>query len=257
MFHRIEFNRAHWACLIGLAIGLGGETLLFMERQCQNIEQLLYDDFKVVLFLKQDIGHEKAKTLEEKLRTLPDVGEVRTVSRRQALEALRRDNPELIETVTLLGENPLNPGYEISLSPQRLSRIGEWISLVQGLADWADIRYKQAQVRAILQVQFYRHFIDLALSSILCLAAFAALAALWTSLRRGKSHTWRSMVTHFWPPILASAVGAAVGAGLVALMALPMRLFIPWVAWPLLSRQAVLVLGAAVAGWAVSGQRVE
>ncbi|OGR83879.1 MAG: hypothetical protein A3J74_04895 [Elusimicrobia bacterium RIFCSPHIGHO2_02_FULL_57_9] len=255
MLERLQLNRAHWACLMGLAVGLGGETLLFMERQCQNIEQLLYDDFKVVLFLNKDIGREKAKTLEERLRALPDVEAVNSVSQLQAMETLRRDNPELIEAVTLLGDNPLNPGCEIRLAAQRLPKIGEWISSAQGLAPWADIRYKPAQVRAILQAQFYRHFIDLALSSILCLAAFAALAALWSSLRERRTWSWRAVILYFAPPIAACAAGAAVGMGLVALMALPMRLFIPWVAWPLASRQVVLVLSAAIAGWAICGPK--
>ena len=149
-------SRLALSILVGLIAGLGGETLLFLQRQCRLVEESMREDFRVLLFLKDDLDEGRQKVLEERLRALPDVDDVRAVSRQEQLAALKREDPELVESVALLGDNPLTPAFEVSLGEAGVSRVAQWLSQAQPLADWADARYKPAQVQAILQAQFYR-----------------------------------------------------------------------------------------------------
>lgn len=240
------------AFLLGLAAGVGGGALLVMERQCGKIESLLREDFRVLLFLKAEPDQTGQEVLEEKLMALPDVEEARYVSRQEALSRLRREDPELVESVTLLGENPLDPAYEVKLGAGAFGSFPQWAAQAHSVADWADLRFKPAQIQAILQAQFYGRFMNLASSAAVCLAALMALAGLWGFARRTRSAPAWSLR----PPtsLLVSAAGGACGAGLSLLMALPMRFFPPGWAWPSGARVVLLVLAAAVAGWALCGR---
>ncbi|MBI5631029.1 MAG: hypothetical protein HY921_09110 [Elusimicrobia bacterium] len=238
----MRHRRLFLAGFAGLSIGCAGEALLFLERQAAQVEKVLRQDFKIVLFLKQDLEESKRRILEEKLRALPDLEELRYVSRQEALAALRRQDPELVDAVVLLGENPLNPAYEARLSPLGVARVSAWIAAVQGLADWADIRYKTAQVQAILQVQFYRHFIDLSLSFLMCLATGMLLFSLWSA---GNAITQAPGLEL----ALVSGAGAVFGAAATGLAAWPLQVLRAGWAYPAGARQAALVLAAAAAGW--------
>jgi hypothetical protein len=240
------------APLTGLIAGLGGETLLFARSQCARAESELRGDFKVVLFLKSDAGDDRRKALESKLLALPGAGALRYVSREEALAELRRDDPELAKSVTLLGENPLNPAFEAGLTEDGVGGLAGWLAAARGVEDWADVRYKEAEVRAILQAQFYRRVLEIVLNALLCLAALLALHRLWLA-GPGLGSTLAPV-----PPApldaskaLASGAGAAAGAALCALLALPMRLLTPWWAWPSLGAQALLLAAGGMAGWAL------
>ena len=235
-----------FAALLGLAVGVSGETLLFLQRQARVVEQALEQDFRVLLFLRADADDGKLKVLAEQLRALPDVDDVRPVGRQEQLSDLRRDDPELVESVMLVGDNPLTPAFEVRLAEGGIGRVTEWLTRAQSVADFADARYKPAEVQAILQARFYARFIDLALAAAVCALAALVLAGLWAA-RRAKSLWTRQSG---WPAA-ASAVAAAVAAALVAALLLPMRGLSAWWDFPGALAQALLVAAAAGAGWAL------
>jgi len=244
-------KRLFLASLLGLSAGLGGESLLFLEGQCGRIETSLRDDFKVVLFLRNDLDEGKRKILEEQLRAFPEVEDVRGVSKQEALANLKRADPELVDSIILVGENPLHSAYEVRLGEAGIGRLEDWLSRAQELADWADIRYKPSEVEAILRVQFYGRFLSLALSAIACLVAAMALGGLWSTGRRGGRGGFkgRAELAHSGLHAIMGAAGAAVGACAVFLMVLPMRQLSSWWAWPSSSSQMGLAVCAAVIGW--------
>ncbi len=232
------------AALVGVAVGVSGESLLFLQRQAHLAEAGLRDDFRVLLYLKADLDESKQKVVAEQLRALPEVDDVRAVSRQEQLSALRRDDPELVESVLLVGDNPLMPAFEVRLAQEGLAHVGDWLAKAQGVADFADARYKPAQIQAILQAQFYARFIDVALSALVCAAAALLLAGLWAA-RRARAALSREQAL---PAALAGACALAA-AGSVALLVLPMKALSPWWGLPGPAAQALLAVAAAGAGW--------
>jgi cell division protein FtsX len=220
---------------LAVMAGMAGESLLLVRAQVFRFERLLRDDFRVLVFLKNDLPESQAKILEEKILALPGVGEARFVSRDAALAALRREDPELVDSVTWMGDNPLRPAFEVRPAPVALGRFEGWLASVRGVADWADVRYRTGQVRAILQAQLYGHFLNLILSFLLCLACAALAAALWWDRRPG---VFRS---------LPAAVGAAAGLALALAAAWPARQYLPWWEMPAAGSQIVVWAAATLA----------
>src|SRR3954470_17531678 len=95
--------RAAWAFAFAASAALAAQTLLLVEGQCRRLESALRDDFRVVLFLRGPLDDGKLKVLEEKLRASPDAAEVRYVSPEESLASLRKDDPEMVDSIALVG----------------------------------------------------------------------------------------------------------------------------------------------------------
>jgi cell division protein FtsX len=234
---------------LAAAAGLAGETLLLAERHCTRLESSLRDDFRVVLFTRASLEEARVKVLEEKLRAAPEVADVRFISADEALAALKRDDPELAESVALVGDNPLPAAFEVRPTPESLTHLSAWVGGVQRLADWSDVRYKHGQVQVILRLRFYTYFLRMTLSTLLCLLTGLALGALSTSVRAGGAGRRE--------PVLWATAGGAVGALLAVAISWPLhRDELLW-AWPQPFAQIALLAACATLGWSLSPWRSE
>ena len=242
-------SRASWVFAFAAAAALAGQTLLLVEGQCRRLETALRDDFRVVLFLRGPLDDSKRAVLEEKLRAQPEVSDLRYVSPEEAVAALRKEDPELVDSVALVGENPLPGAFEVRPSPEALPRLAAWIDSAEGLADWSDVRWKPAQLQAVLRARLYGHWLRLTLSTLLCAAAALALWALFGSLRARDTRDRRLP----W----AGALGGLAGLALAALIAWPLRRDGLLWAWPALWTQAAAVAACAALGWSLSLWRGE
>jgi hypothetical protein len=241
--------RASWVFAFAASAALAGQTLLLAEGLCRGLETALREDFRVVLFLRGPMEDSKRLVLEEKVRALPEAAAVRYVSPEEGLAALKREDPELVDSVALVGENPLPGAFEVAPAPEALSRMAAWIESAEGLADWSDVRWKPAQLRAILRARLYGRWLRLILSTLFCAAAALALWALFGSLRDGRAHDRRLA----W----AGALGGAAGLALAALVAWPLRRDDLLWAWPAPWTQAAVVAACAALGWSLSLWRGE
>jgi len=236
------------AFLLGLAGGLGGEALILLRGQCGQIETSLRSDFVILLVPPQDIDADAQKALEDKIQALPDVEDVRYVSKKEALDRLQRKDPQLVDSIAWLGENPLPSAFEVRLSPQGFGRITDWISSASSISDWSDIRYKSGEVKAILQTQFYGYWIDMVFGFGAAFVVLMAFCVLWIS----PHHLEKRL--HTVAPALVAAGGCVCGAILTLVTASPLRLIAPWWSWPSWASQAGLVLVLALAGWSLCAE---
>lgn len=175
--------RAAWVFAFAACAALAAQSLLLVESQCRRLEAALRDDFRVVLFLRGPLEESKRAVVEEKLRAQPEAAEVRYVPPEDGLAALKREDPELVDSVAFVGENPLPGAFEVRPAADALPRLAAWIDAAQSYADWSDVRWKPAQLQAILRARLYAHWLRLTLSTLLCGAAALALWALFGSLR--------------------------------------------------------------------------
>jgi cell division transport system permease protein len=237
-------SRLPFVFLLGAVLGLGGESLLLLERQVVSFAAKLGDDFRVVLFMKADAPESKRDLIEEKLRALPGVSEVDFVSRGQALARLRLEEPELAEAAGLLSDNPLRSAFEVKLNEEGLSSLSQWLVQGQAVEDWADVRYKAQEAETAAQAVFYARFLELVLSALACLVSVMVFIGLWFFLRGRR-----------WPLRVGSSavMGACAGVAAAVLLALPLRVASPFWNWPGVWAQALLILSASVSGWMFGG----
>ncbi len=241
-------GRTAWVFAFAAAAALAGQTLLIVEGQCRRLESALRGDFRVVFFLRSGMDDAKREVLEEKLRAEPEAAAVRYVSPDDALAALRREDPDLVDSVALVGDNPLPGAFEVAPAPQALPRLAAWIDSAQSLSDWSDVRWKPAQLQAILRARLYGRWLRLTLSTLFCAAAALALWALAASLRGGAGGARLA-----W----TGALGGAAGLAFSALAAWPLhRDGLLW-AWPSPWAQAAVVAACAALGWSLSLWRAE
>lgn len=241
-------SRAVWVFAFAASAALAAQSLLLAESQCRRLETALRDDFRVVFFLRGPLEEGKRAVVEEKLRAAPEAAEVRYVSPEDALAALKRDDPELVDSVAFVGENPLPGAFEVRPSGDALPRLAAWIGTAEGLADWSDVRWKTAQLQAILRARLYAHWLRMTLSTLFCGAAALALWALFGSLgvRGGDPRlAW------------AGGAGGAAGLALAALAAWPLRRDGLLWEWPAAWTQAAVTAACAVLGWSLSLWRSE
>lgn len=240
-------SRALWLVALGAGVGLAVQTLLFLERQSARLEGALAEDFRVLFFLRGPADEARVRVLEEKLLAAPEAAEVRYVSPKEALDALRREDPELVEAVALVEDNPLPPAFEVRPEPEAFARLPGWIAEQARGGDWSDVRHKPAQLQAVLQARFYARLLRVVLHTLLCLAAALALSALYAT--RGSAGGPRAR------DAAAAALGAAAGALVAAAIAWPLKRH-DWLwAWPAPASQAVLLAAAAALGAALSPWR--
>jgi cell division protein FtsX len=242
--------RAAWVFAFAAAVALAAQTLILVERQCRSLEAALSDDFRVVLFLRGPMDEGKRAILEEKLRALPEADDVRYVPPEEGLAAVRREDPELVDAVALVGDNPLPGAFEIKPRPQALPRLAGWLLTVQNLADWSDVRWKPAQLQAILRARLYGHWLRLALSTLLCAAAALALWALGTTAQARRREAAAALTA-------AGGLGGAAGLAFSALVSWPLRRDgLLWAAAPAWT-QAAVAAACAVLGWSLALWRAE
>ncbi len=236
------------AFLLGLAAGLGGEALILLRGQCGQIERSLRADFVVLLVPSKNIDAGGEKNLENKLAALPDVEGVRYVSKDEALSRLEQSDPQLVDSLAWLGENPLPSAFEVRLAPRGFGRLADWISSASAITEWSDIRYKSGEVKTILQAQFYGYWIDMIFGFGAAFVIVMALCVLWIS----PHHLEKRL--HSGIPAFLAAAGGLCGAVLALATASPLRLIAPWWSWPSVASQTGLLLTLAVAGWSLCAE---
>lgn len=240
--------RAAWVFAFAASAAIAAQSLLLIEGQCRKLETALSDDFRVVFFLSGTPDEAKEKVLEEKIRAQPEVADAVFVSPDESLARLRREDPELADSVALVDENPLPGAFEVKPAPQSLPRLASWIDATEGMADWSDVRWKPAQLQAILRARLYAHWLRLTLSTLFCAAAALALWALFGSLQSGARD--RRLA-------LFGGLGGVAGLALASLAAWPLRRDgLLWV-WPAWWTQAAVAAACAALGWSLSLWRGE
>lgn len=208
------------AALAGLLCGTLGETLLFLEAHTRRIEAVLADDFRIVAFLATELPEAQRKAIGERLRALPGTEEVRFVSRDAALEDLRRQDPEVVRSVALLGENPLQSAFEAALVPEAIARAPQWADAAAQVPGVGDIRFKPLEVHAVAQCQFFNRFLRLALSLSAFFWLAGAAAAIWAAMSLREA---RGVVEGLPARLGMAGTGAAGGMGLILAAALPLK----------------------------------
>jgi hypothetical protein len=243
-------SRAAWLFALGAGIGLAVSTLLFLERQSVRLEASLREDFRVIFFLRGAVDEPRVRVLEERLLAAPEAAEVRYVPPAAALETLRREDPELVEAVALVGDNPLPGSFEVRPAPEALATLPRWIAESARSGDWSDVRHKPGQLQAVLQARFYGRLLRLVLDTLLCLAAGLVLAAL-ASVRATAPSPARLRDG------AAALAGTAAGVLLATAVAWPLKRHDLLWAWPAPGALVVLLAAGAALGAVLSPWRAQ
>jgi cell division transport system permease protein len=110
-------------------VGLFGLTAHNIHRAIEQIEERV----EIVGYLREDVSEEQLQLGEEELRLLPEVEEVRYVSKTEALASAMQEMEEFREVFTDLEANPLPASFELRMrpghrGPESVERVARHIS---------------------------------------------------------------------------------------------------------------------------------
>ena len=162
------------AAMIGLSlfvVGLFGIAAYNIKRVIQGVESRV----EIVAYLRDNADYAAVQRAQNEILQIPEVRDVRYVSREQALVLARRELPEFSAIFGDLENNPLPASFEIALRPNQAGpaavraiadRVGAlpFVEEVRFGTEWLDKVYTLRRVAAIA-------------TGVLG-AAFAAVAAL-------------------------------------------------------------------------------
>lgn len=131
------------ACVLILGIAV------LMIVNAEQVMSSLESDVEIVAFLEKDLSSQQEKAIGKELRYMPDVLEVRFVSRDEAIKQLAakfgKTEEELVET--LGGENPLPNSYRIKANdPHKVPALARKVQSIPGIYR---VRYGQGVVEKL------------------------------------------------------------------------------------------------------------
>jgi cell division transport system permease protein len=100
---------------IAIAMLLEGSFLLVFSNLNAVVDRLTRD-VEISAYLRDDASQAIVASLGDRLKRLPEVEDVRFVSKAEALEVFQRQNPEDKALLDELGENPLPASYQVKLA---------------------------------------------------------------------------------------------------------------------------------------------
>jgi cell division transport system permease protein len=251
-FRRAPLLAGLSAAMIALSlfvIGLFGIVAYNIREVIARVEARV----EVVAYLRDDAPRATVEALQRDLAALPQVAEVRYVSREEALQIARTELEEFSSVFATLESNPLPASLEIGLKPhqkgadvvrsmaQRLSAEPA-VEEVRYGSDWLDkvflLRRVAGTATAVLGIGFAA-VAALIIGAAVRLAIFA---------RRDEIAIMQLVGATGWfirKPFLIEGLITGLLGGLLAALA-------TWVAWRILS-QSVFAVAWIPTGWVVGG----
>ena len=173
-FRRAPLLTGLSALMVGLAlfvVGLFSLAAHNLHLALESVEERV----EVVAYVRDGTSPEEISAATDQLLSLPEVQNVRFVSKEQALETARRDLPEFQEIFTDLETNPLPASLEVELrsgsrGPQAVDRVARRAGTYTFVED---VRYGQEWVDRLFDLRKIAGVTAMVLGG-----AFAAVAAL-------------------------------------------------------------------------------
>jgi cell division transport system permease protein len=162
---------------IGVTLVLVGAFALLLR----NMEELLDqfgDDLRVTAYLESDVSGEALRALEDRVRTIPGVEDVESLSQDEALERFRASVGSGSALLDGLDVNPLPASLEISLRDDRRSAEGmeAVASAIEGLAGVESLSSGRDWVEGYLRAVALVRGVGVGLGIILALATLLIVA---------------------------------------------------------------------------------
>ncbi len=149
--------------LLVFAVAVLWQTLLFLDMRLDSYYRELAASFKVIFVVNGQPSNAALEQMGETLNQKEDVASVRLFSPADGLEAVRRQNPQLAESLLLMGKNKMPAYFELKLTPQAVNNIGP---LVDNLAsEYASLspRYNADHARLVFYTGLCAKLLRLAL----------------------------------------------------------------------------------------------
>ncbi len=231
--------------LLVFAVAVLLQSVVFMDMRLKDYYKELNDSFKVILTVDGAISNAALEQMGESLNQKEDIVSVRLFSPQDALEAVRRQNPQLTESLLLMGKNKMPAYFELRLNYKGINNIRP---LMDNLAaEYAGLipRYNAQHAQLLFYTGLCAKLLHLAtIGALLAFLAFMFLVEAYPSNRTR---------AHYLGGVVSGVLAGAVACGFFAVLVYPTGLLSEAISqFTTLGRQVLLLVFCGLFGWTLS-----
>lgn len=231
--------------LLVFGIALLWQSFIFVDMHLNAYYDSLKDSFKIILTIPSATDTEQLAQMEERLSQQPDVQTVRLYSPQDALEVVKRQNTQLVDSLLLMGKNKMPAYFELTLTPQAINNVRPFVDNL--MMQYKDLMPHYNASHA--QLVFYTGTCAKMLRAILVLALLVFLTFMF--LVEATPQTKEG--GHSLGGVLSGMLAALLACGIFAGLMYPTGLLTETLAqFTTLGRELLLVAFCGMLGWTLS-----
>lgn len=123
--HVFRLHRRLFLLVFAVAVLL--QSVVFVDMRLGNYYREMDDNFKVLLTVNGETDNKELEQMGESLNQKKDIMSVRLFSPQDALETVKRQNPQLTEALLLMGKNKMPAYFELKLDYKAINNIRPFI----------------------------------------------------------------------------------------------------------------------------------
>lgn len=231
--------------MLVFAIAVLWQSLLFADMRLGQYYRSLEDSFKLILTVNKTKDHPVLAQIGETLNQKQDIISVRLFSPEDGLSEVRRQNPQLAQSLLLMGRNKMPAYFELKLSLQAIGNIRPFVDNLAAEYDELTPHYNAQHAELIFYTGLCFRFLRLAM-------VFAGLLFL-VFMFLVEAQPVKSKRSHVWNGALSGGLAWMASVLLVMLLIYPtgflqesLSLVITW------PRQVLGLVFSALLGWTLS-----
>lgn len=231
--------------LLVCAVAVLWQCLLFIDMHVQRYAAELRDAFKVVLTVDGKVSNEALAQMGESLNQKTDIVTVKLFSPEDGMAIVRRQNPQLAESLLLMGKNKMPAYFEVKLTPQVIHNIVPFTDNLSAEYEQLTPHYNAQHARLIVYTGLCAKMLRLGMvfAGVLFLAFMFFVEA----------YPEKKAQSHYGAGVLSGLLAAGVSCALAAVLLYPAGfLSEPLRAFTTPERQFIVFVFCGLLGWTLS-----
>ena len=229
--------------LLVMSIALLGQGILLVDTGLRNYYQKLASSFKIILTVDGQADSTQLENWEQSLKQKEDITEVRLFSPEDALEVVRHKNPQLVDSLLLMGKNQMPAYFEIEVTSRTLGNIRPFVDNLAAQYEELTPHYNAQHAHLASYTGLYSKL----LRALVVLSLLGFLAFMFLVEAAAHQHG------HAWGGVAAGLLAALLSAGRVIAVLYPagvlgdtVQQFTTW------HRQVLVLVFCGLLGWTLS-----
>ncbi len=181
--------------LLVFAVAVLWQGLLLVDTRLAQYYRDLENTFKVILTAPGKTDNASLEQWGESLNQKQDIVSVKLFSPQDGLEVVRRQNPQLAESLLLMGKNKMPAYFELKLTPQTFGNMRPFMDNLAAEYDELSIHYNAQHADLVFYTGVCSKLLRLVMAfALLLFLGFMFLVEAYP-VRGGKSHVWGGAVS--------------------------------------------------------------
>lgn len=149
--------------LLVFAVAVLWQSALFIDMRLDEYYRQLSDSFKVIFVVQGAPSNAALEQIGETLNQKADIAAVKLFSPDDALESVRRQNPQLTESLLLMGKNKMPAYFELKLADRAVGNVGPLVDNLASEYKTLSPRYNAQHAQLVFYTGLCARFLRLAL----------------------------------------------------------------------------------------------